>query len=192
MTARAPVEAVVVGCSAGGLHALHVLLGGMTTDFRPPLVVVCHTGGTRDIGTLCRLLAGSCLLPVAEARERTPADGGSVYVAPAGYHLLIEADRRFALSVDPHVCYVRPAADVLFESAADAYGAGLVGVVLTGANEDGARGLRAVRAHGGRAMVQDPATAEAPTMPGTALALAGADHIVSLEEIALLLNALAA
>lgn len=191
MNAPAPIEAVVIGCSAGGLRALHILLGGLAADFRPPVTVVCHTGA-RDVETLCRLLARACPLPVAEARERTRVDAGTVYVAPAGYHLLIESDRCFALSVDPRVCFVRPSVDVLFESAADAYGAGLVGVVLTGANEDGARGLKRIRARGGRAIVQDPATAEASVMPGTALALAGAEHVISLEEIAPLLNVLAA
>lgn len=190
MSTPSPVEAVVIGCSAGGLQALHILLGGLQADFRPALVVVCHTS-ERDIGMMHSMLDRACALPVVEARERVPVCGNSVYVAPPGYHLLIEPDRRFGLSIDPRVCYVRPAIDVLFESAADAYGAGLVGVVLTGANEDGARGLKAIRAHGGRAVVQDPRTAEFSTMPGTALAWSGADHIVSLEEIAPLLNALA-
>jgi two-component system chemotaxis response regulator CheB len=101
---------------------------------------------------------------------------------------LVERDATFSLSVDPKICFVRPSIDVLFQSAADAYGPGLAAVVLTGANEDGAAGLKRVRDRGGIGIVQDPAEAEAPEMPAAALMLAGADHVLPLERIPALLN----
>src|SRR3569623_431365 len=141
-------EAVVVGCSAGGLKALHVLLGALDPQLPVPVIIVDHTG-SEDIGTLCDLQTRNSLLPVIEAQERHLPRPGCVYLAPTGYHLYLEQDGRFALSIDAKVCHVRPSIDVLFESAADAFAARLAAVVLTGANEDGAAGLRAVRPRGG-------------------------------------------
>ena len=176
-------RAVVIGCSTGGLHALQVVLGGLDAGFPGPLIVVCHSAAD-DSDLLGALLAAACPLPVREAAERRPALPGVVHLAPPGYHLLIEADGRFMLSVDPKVCYVRPAVDVTFASAADAWGEALVAVVLTGANEDGAAGLARVRARGGYAIVQAPEEAEAPQMPRAALELAGADEVLALAAIA--------
>ena len=189
MKPREPFEAVVAGCSAGGLKALHVFLSGLTSDLPVPVVVVAHTG-TEDISTMCDLLSRSSALPVAEAQERHVLRPGCVYLAPTGYHLYIERDFRFSLSIDDKVCYVRPSIDVLFQSAADALGSRVVAVVMTGANEDGAAGLRAVRGRGGIGIVQDPQDAEVPSMPAAALALAGADYCVSLTGIAPLVNEL--
>ncbi len=186
---HAPVEAIVVGCSAGGLRALQRLLADLRPALPVPVIVVCHTG-SEDVGLLCELLSRHSSMPVIEARERTEPARGVVHIAPSGYHLLMERDRSFSLSVDPKVCFVRPAIDVLFESAADAYGTGLAGVVMTGANEDGAAGLRTLRQHGGIALVQDPAEAEAAEMPRAALALAGADHVLPLPELGPMLNQL--
>jgi Chemotaxis response regulator containing a CheY-like receiver domain and a methylesterase domain len=185
----AVIDAVVVGCSAGGFEALEQLLPTLPVDFRPPLVVVSHTASS-DVLMLVELLARRSALPVAPARERTPVAPGQVHVAPSGYHLLITEDQRFALSVDPRVRYVRPAIDVLFESAAWCYRRRLVAVVLTGANDDGADGLVAVRAHGGIGIVQNPAEAVASVMPAAAIERAGADHIVPLAAIAPLLQQL--
>ncbi|MDB5987179.1 MAG: Chemotaxis response regulator containing a CheY-like receiver domain and a methylesterase domain [Nevskia sp.] len=179
--------AVVMGCSAGGLAALRVVLGGLQAQLPAAVVVVCHTG-SEDIDTLVGLLARYCALPVEEAGERRRLVGGTVHVAPSGYHLYVEQDRRFSLSVDPKVCFVRPSIDVLFESAAQVFESNLAAVVMTGANDDGALGLRAVRAHGGLAIVQDPAEAMAAVMPATALRVAGADHVCSLAGIAPLIN----
>lgn len=187
MLPAAAVEAIAIGCSAGGLRALQRLLAGLSPRLAVPLLVVCHTGSD-DVALLCELLARHSPLPVREARERRPVDSRVVHVAPSGYHLLIERNRSFSLSIDPKVCFVRPAIDVLFESAADAYGAGLVGTILTGANEDGAMGLKRIRGKGGIGIVQEPADAEAPEMPAAALALAGADHVVPLAAIAAVLN----
>lgn len=189
MTRDEALDAVVAGCSAGGLKALHVLLAGLDANLPVPVIVVAHTG-SEDIGTLCDLLSRSSPLPVIEALERHLPRPGCVYLAPTGYHLYLEQDGRFALSIDAKVCHVRPSIDVLFESAADAYGNGLAAVVLTGANEDGAAGLKAVRARGGIGIVQDPQDAEVPAMPAAALALAGADYCIPLNEIGPLINRL--
>lgn len=182
-------EAIVIGCSAGGLDALKPLLRALDPTL-PQAVIVCSHSG--DQGSLLgELLARHSPLPVREAHERWPVQAGVVHLAPAGYHLLIERDRRFAYSVDAPVHYSRPSIDVLFESAADAFGAGLIGVMLTGASADGAYGLARIRAAGGLAVVQDPTEASAAAMPQAALDRAGADHCLPLAQIAPLLNQLA-
>jgi two-component system chemotaxis response regulator CheB len=183
-----PPSAVVVGCSAGGLRALHVLLAGLAPDFAAPLIAVCHTGSD-DVSLLCELLSRGSTLPVHEAAERTRPAAGNVYIAPSGYHLLLD-DGRFVLSVDPRVGFARPSIDVLFDSVAATCGARTIGVVLTGANSDGAAGLKRIRERGGIAVVQEPRDAEASAMPAAALEVAGADHCVPLTEIPGLLNRL--
>ena len=151
-------------------------------------MVVTHSGADGD-RLLADLLARDGALPVSVADEKeVPAPGG-VYVAPAGYHLLIEADGAFALSVDPKVCNCRPSIDVLFESAADAYGERAIGVLLTGANSDGSRGLLAIRRAGGLTIAQDPATAAVPTMPQAAIDIGAAERVVPLCDIAAMLRA---
>jgi two-component system chemotaxis response regulator CheB len=181
-------EAIVIGCSMGGFNALRIVLGALDPRLSQALLLCCHTSGNVDV--LCELLAGHSALPVVEAQERWPASGGTVHMAPGGYHLLVENDRHFALSVDPQVSFSRPSIDVLFGSAADVYHEALIGVVLTGANRDGATGLTQIRARGGIAVVQTPDSAEAATMPQAALDSAGADYCVPLEQIAPLLNRL--
>lgn len=181
--------AVVMGCSAGGMGALRTVLSGLDRSFPRPVIVVCHTG-SEDITTFCELLELTSRLPVREARERQCAIPGVVHMAPSGYHLLLEEDGCFALSVDERVSFARPSIDVLFESAASASGSGLIGVVMTGANNDGATGLKIIRQRGGVAIVQTPADAQAPSMPQAALDIAGADHCVPLDDIAPLLNRL--
>lgn len=155
------------------------------------IVIVSHTGST-DMRTFCEVLSEQCPLAVQEASERLRPEPGSVYVAPGGYHLLIEPDHRFAFSVDSKIGFSRPSIDVLFESAADAWGPALAAIVLTGANSDGAAGLARVRQSGGLAIVQDPREAEMDTMPQAALEIAGADHCLDLRAMADLLNALCA
>lgn len=182
-------SAIVVGCSAGGLDALKILLAGLDRQLSQPVLVCCHSG-SETVELLCELLARVSPLPVVEAVERQPVRGGIVHLAPAGYHLLIEGNRHFALSVDPRVSHARPSIDLLFASAAEAWRDALVGLILTGANADGAEGLRQLRRHGGCAIVQSPESAMARTMPQAALDLAGAEHCVSLEAIAALLNQL--
>ena len=187
--AEARASAVVLGCSSGGVRALRTLLAGLARDLPVPLAVVCHTGA-EDISTLCDTLSAVSPLPVREARERCPPEPGVVYLAPAGYHLLLGGDGCFALSVDARVHHCRPAIDVLFETAAAHHARQLVGVVLTGANEDGAAGLAAIRRAGGIGIVQDPADAEIAAMPEAALRVAGADHVLPLAAIAPLINQL--
>lgn len=182
-------SAVVMGCSAGGMGALRTVLGGLSPTFPRAVVVVCHTG-SEDVTTFCELLELASTLPVREARERQLMMPGVVHMAPSGYHLLLERGGRFSLSVDERVSFARPAIDVLFETAASACGRDLIGVLMTGANNDGAAGLRAIRRHGGLAVVQDPADAQASAMPQAALDIAGADHVVPLKGIAPLLNQL--
>jgi two-component system chemotaxis response regulator CheB len=182
-------EAIVMGCSAGGLSALQRILPGLDRRLRVPIVICCHTGSA-DVSLLVELLGRVSALPVVEAQERAPADPGVVHVAPSGYHLLVEENFRFSLSVDARVTYARPSIDVLFDTAASAWQEKLVAVLLTGANSDGANGLAAVRQGGGYAIVQDPQSAEADVMPLAGLEVAGADACLTLDAIAAKLNEL--
>ncbi|HVC16295.1 MAG TPA: chemotaxis protein CheB [Rhodanobacter sp.] len=182
-------SAIVVGCSSGGFDALKVLLGGLDPGLSQPLLVCCHSG-SETIELLCELLGRVSPLPVIAAAERHAVRGGHVQLAPTGYHLLVEPDRRFALSTDPRVNHSRPSIDVLFASAAMVWRETLIGVVLTGASADGAEGLRLVRRAGGCAIVQSPVSARVPAMPQAALDRAGADYCVPLRDIPPLLNRL--
>lgn len=177
-----PYELVVVGASLGGVHALGALLGGLPGDFPAPLAIVQHRSKETD-GTLQAVLQRMSALPVCEAVDKQPLNGRCAYVAPADYHLLIDRGS-FALSTEGPVLYARPSIDVLFESAADTYGASVVGVILTGASADGAHGLAMIKAAGGLALVQDPTTAECRVMPEAAIAHTGVDRVLPLDDIA--------
>lgn len=180
-------DAIVIGASAGGFAALTEVLPQLPVGLPQAVAVVQHLppdGGEYMV----EFLKGRCALPVKVAEDKEAVAPGVIYVAPAQYHLLIERDRRFALSVDEKVNYSRPSIDVLFESAARAYGPRLIGVVLTGANADGAAGLAAIKARGGLAIVQDPATAEVAYMPQAALESTNADHVLDLAGIVRLLG----
>ena len=180
---KAMRRVVAIGASVGGLDALKQVLGALPAGYPWPVIALLHTSaGYRDT-RLDKLLGKHCAVPVREAEARLPLEAGVVHLAPAGYHLLVEQDLRFSLSVDEKVSYVRPSADVLFESLAEAVGARAIGVILTGANDDGAAGLAAIRARGGLAIVQDPAGAQAPQMPRAALRIAGADQLLRLDAI---------
>lgn len=183
-------QAVVIGVSTGGVQALKKLLRPLPADFPLPIMIVQHIGPDAGSG-LARLLDECCALRVKEADEQDAILPGTVYLAPPNYHLLVERDGCLALSADPHVSFARPSVDVLFESAAAVFGPRLIGIVLTGANSDGSRGLRSIKQHGGLAIVQDPADAEARQMPQAALAAASVDHVVALDGMAVLLNKLA-
>jgi two-component system, chemotaxis family, protein-glutamate methylesterase/glutaminase len=159
-------ELIIVGVSAGGLNALSMLLGGLPAWFRTPVVMVQHRSSESVV--LCEMLQDCSARPVHEVVDKQPIEAGHVYLAPPDYHLLLEPGS-FSLSVDEPELYSRPSVNIAFESAAAAYGAAVTGVVLTGANRDGARGLRTIRRRGGRAIVQDPATAEVARMPAAAL-----------------------
>jgi two-component system chemotaxis response regulator CheB len=180
-------QAVVIGVSAGGMKALSTLLPILPKDFPLPILVVQHRlAGSDDYIT--KNLNQICALQVKEAEEKEALKAGCVYIAPADYHLLVERDETLSLSVDEKVNYSRPAIDVLFESAAYVWSSGLIGIVLTGANSDGAKGLASIKQQGGTAIVQNPETAEHSTMPKAALA--SADYVLDLKEIGKLLNAL--
>jgi len=176
-------DAVVMGCSAGGLEVLRTILPRLPAGFRLPVVVVAHTSDESG-GLLAELLDACCALPARVAEDKTPVSGGTIHVAPPGYHLLIEHGLTFALSLDAKVCNVRPAIDVLFASAAEVFQERLVGVLLTGANEDGCAGLAAIKALGGLTIAQDPDTAAAQTMPRSAIAAGVVDHVLSPAAIA--------
>jgi len=179
----------VVGASLGGLHALQVLTGSLPTDFSLPIAVVQHRFKGSD-DTLCRMLQKYSKLPVEDAEDKTVVLSGRVYLAPADYHLLME-ENTFSLSTEGPVSGGRPSVDVLFESAAAAYGAGVVGVVLTGANHDGSGGAATIKAHGGIVIVQDPRSAESPFMPNATIEAIDVDHVLPLDEIGPFLASLA-
>jgi two-component system chemotaxis response regulator CheB len=185
-----PLQAVVIGVSSGGVRALKILLGALPADFPLPVMVVQHISPDAGNG-MAKLLNDWSAIHVKEADEQEEILPATVYLAPPNYHLLVEREGRLSLSADPPVSFARPSVDVLFESAAEVYGRGLIGVVLTGANFDGARGAKAIKARGGRVVVQDPADAEAPQMPAAALAAVPADHVLPLADIAPLLQRLA-
>ena len=175
-------QLVAVGTSLGGLNALIELLKHLPATMPVPIVVVQHRSAAADSG-LAELLQDHTALAVEEAEDKQPMSPGRVYLAPADYHLLIEERGQLALSTDAPVRSARPSIDVLFETAADAYGPELVGVLLTGASADGAEGLAAIKARGGRAIVQDPASAECATMPAAGLSATPVDYVVPLEAI---------
>ena len=157
-------DAIVIGVSAGGMQALCEIIPELPQDFKVPVIVVQHISA--DSGDyLPERLNRISAIRVKEAEENEDILPGTAYTAPAGYHLLIEDDRSFALSCEPRVNYARPAIDVLFESAAHVFEDALIGIILTGANSDGAQGLAKIKATGGLTIVQNPKTAEADAMP---------------------------
>lgn len=181
--------AIVIGCSAGGVDALKTVIGGLDARLSQAILVCLHSRSD-TVDMLCEVLQRISSLPVTEAIERHAVQSGVVHLAPTGYHLLVESDLHFALSIDPRVNHARPSIDVLFHSVAEVWRDALVGVILTGANADGAAGLRRIRQLGGLAVVQSPADAEATAMPQAALEVAGADYCMPLSDIAPLLNRL--
>ena len=184
-------QVVVIGVSSGGVQALKSLLGALPADFPLPLLIVQHISPDAGDG-MARLLDDLCAIRVKEADEGERIAAGTVYLAPPNYHLLVERDGLLSLAADGYVSYARPSVDVLFDSAAAAYGPAVIGVVLTGANFDGSRGLKAIKEAGGLAIVQDPLDAEASQMPEAALAATRPDHLLPLAQIASTLQGLAA
>jgi two-component system chemotaxis response regulator CheB len=174
--------AVVVGGSAGAVDVLGELLRELPENFAVPVIIVVHLPARRT-SLLPSLFAARCALPVHEPHDKQPIEPG-IWFAPPDYHLLVEADRTFSLSIDEPVRFSRPSIDVLFESAARAYGDTLLGVVLTGANDDGAAGASAIRKHGGVLAVQSPATAIASDMPRAAIERASPQYVGSVHELA--------
>jgi two-component system, chemotaxis family, protein-glutamate methylesterase/glutaminase len=176
-------EAVVIGASAGALEVLSNVLPALPSDYRLPILIVVHLPPD-NTSLFAELFRARCAIRVREAEDKEPIEPGVVYFAPPDYHLLVEEDKRLSLSDDEPVLFSRPSIDVLFESAADAYGGGLIGVVLTGANSDGANGLKAVVEAGGVAVVQSPGSAYAVAMPEAAIAACPAARVLPVNEIA--------
>jgi two-component system, chemotaxis family, protein-glutamate methylesterase/glutaminase len=178
-----PSEAVVIGASAGALEALSVILPTLPAQFALPVIIVVHVPSDKR-SVLAELFQTKCRITVREAEDKEPISAGTAYFAPPDYHLLVEADKSLSLSADEPVLYSRPSIDVLFESAADAYGPSLIAIVLTGANQDGTGGLKAVVEAGGTAIIQNPIGAFASAMPESAIAACPEARVRSLEEIA--------
>ncbi len=162
------IEMVVIGGSAGGVDALVSLVPALPAGFKPAVTCILHVPPDRD-SRLAELFALRTALPVREAQDKEPIQPGTVYFAGSGYHLSIEQDRSFSLSCEPPVQFARPAIDILMESAADVYGPALAGILLTGANYDGAEGMCRIRECGGLTIVQDPEEAQARSMPEEAI-----------------------
>jgi two-component system, chemotaxis family, protein-glutamate methylesterase/glutaminase len=182
-------ELIVVGTSWGGLQALSQLLEGLADEIDQPIAVAQHRSADAVDGGLARLLTPHTKRLVRDAEDKDSLERFHVYLAPPDYHLLVEPGK-LTLSTDEAVQFARPSIDVLFESAADAYGEGVIGVILTGASGDGAEGLARIQARGGVAIVQDPATSERRRMPDAAIAATRADAVLPLEEIPAFLHGL--
>ncbi|CAN5709242.1 chemotaxis protein CheB [soil metagenome] len=192
---QGPIDAIVIGASAGGVEALSVLLPALPKGLRAAVFVVLHLPRERP-SLLVDIFRHRCALAVKEAEDKEPVAPGTIYFAPPDYHLLLDhgpdPEPHLALSADELINYSRPSIDVLFESAADIYGKRLLGIVLTGGNSDGAAGLLAVQRASGITVVQDPRTANTSAMPTAAIELTVPDFVIPLDQIARLLAALPA
>lgn len=187
--AKASFKAIVIGGSAGSIEVLGVLLAALPASLRAAVLVVLHLPREQP-SLLCKIFQRRCALPLREAQDKEPIESGTLYFAPPDYHMLVDIGPALALSVDPPVHYSRPSIDVLFESAADAYRHQLIGIVLSGANQDGARGLAAVHAHGGLCLVQEPASAAMRTMPEAAQQRTAASQALDPQGLAALLTSM--
>ncbi|HEY4212969.1 MAG TPA: chemotaxis protein CheB [Steroidobacteraceae bacterium] len=188
-TLRDRVQAIVIGASAGGVEALSVLLPSLRLGMRAPVFIAMHLPRERP-SLLTDIFSSRCALPVREAEDKEPALPATVYFAPPDYHLLLEDGPRIALSVDELVHYSRPSIDVLFQSAADVFGESLMGIILSGANEDGAEGLKTIHDCGGVTVVQEPTGAYESRMINAALGACQPHFVLSLDAMASLLSAL--
>lgn len=176
------IRAVVIGASAGGITALLHILRPMPSNFALPIVIVLHVPNSRD-SKLAEVFQYHLAMKVQQASDKEWIQPGIIYFAPAGYHLSIEKNFSFSLSCEEPESFARPSIDVLMQSAADAYGASLAGILLTGANHDGAAGLASITNLGGLTIAQDPREAETPVMPQTAIDLCRPTLILKLDEI---------
>jgi len=174
-------QIITIGTSLGGFQALKTLLGVLPQDFPLPVAVVQHRS-VEESEVFAPLLAGHLQLPVVEVDDKQQIEGSRIYICPPNYHLLVERTQ-FALSADEPVLYARPSIDVLFESAADSFGEGVVGILLTGMSRDGSAGLRRIKERSGFTVVQDPATAEGQTMPQSAISSMVVDKVLPIDEI---------
>jgi len=175
-------EAIVIGTSSGGMNALKFLFSALPVDFSIPIIIVQHISPRSD-NQWIKLLNNNSKLYLKEADEKEKIEHGKVYIAPPNYHLMIERNKTFSLTIDERVNYSRPSIDVLFESAAEAYKNKLIGVILTGSNNDGTKGIKRIKEYGGLTIAQDPETAESAYMPASAIAAIQPDYILALENI---------
>lgn len=175
-------EAIVIGLSSGGMNALKLLFSLLPMSFNIPIIIVQHVSALSD-NQWIKLLNDKSNLNIKEADEKEKIENGTVYIAPANYHLLIEQNKTFSLTIDERVNYARPSIDVLFESAAEVYEDKLIGVILTGSNNDGSKGVKRIKDCGGFVIIQKPETAESAFMPSSAIATTIPDAVKSLEEI---------
>jgi two-component system chemotaxis response regulator CheB len=180
--ATSGIDAVAIGASAGGVEVLSVLLSSLPASCRASFIIVIHIPRERP-SLLPDVFGAKCVLPVREAEDKEPVQPGTVYFAPPDYHLLVDRGPAFALSSDEPVHFSRPSIDVLFDSAADIYGERLLGLILTGANQDGAEGLAAIGRAGGRTVVQEPGGAAVPFLPEAALRAGPVDFVLSLAQL---------
>ena len=176
-------EVVVVGVSAGGLEALSHLIPSLPAEFSLPIIIVQHLHESSD-NFLAEYINGKSALQVKEIMDKEPILPGNVYIAPANYHLLVEEERAFSLSTEGRINWSRPSIDILFESSADVYADKVIGIILTGANNDGCMGLKKIKELGGLSIVQDPETAQSDCMPRAAIKAVKPDYVLKLEQIA--------
>ena len=185
-TPEADYKAIVIGGSAGSTVIIEEILSQLSRDFPAPIFVVQHLHESDD-GGFAEYLERTCRLRIVVPCDKRPVEVGHVYVAPSNYHMLLERNKTVALSVDEKVNWSRPSIDVLFESAAHAYGTNLIAVILSGASADGAKGMMTVKECGGLTVAQAPNSAESPFMPQTAINAAHPDYVKPPQEIGRLL-----
>ncbi len=183
-------DAIVIGVSLGGMNALRELLANLKDEVSIPILIVQHLHARCD-NYLANYLDKFSNRNIKEAEEKEVITANNVYLAPANYHLIVEEDRTISLTTDDPVNYCRPSIDILFDSAAETYASKLIGIILTGANNDGTNGMKNIKKNGGLLVVQDPTTAEASTMPSSVITQTKVDYILSLKEISDLLNVIA-
>ena len=190
MQEKAAYDLIVIGGSAGSVGAIVKLIPSLAPDFKIPIILVLHRRAESKEGFISEILQHKSNLHIKEAEEKEIIDPSSVYIAPADYHLLIENDFSFSLDASEKILFSRPSIDVTFESAAEKYGEKLIGILLTGANHDGAKGMTEIAQQGGLTIAQDPETAEIATMPLAAIKTGKVDKVLKLEEIIDFLNSL--
>jgi len=182
-------DAIVIGVSSGGMNAMNVMFPLLPKEFKIPIIIVQHINARSDSQWI-KLLNSKYKLCIKEVDEKELIEQGIVYIAPPNYHLLIEKNKTFSLTVDERINFARPSIDVLFESAAEAYKSKLIGIILTGSNNDGSKGIKRIKEYGGLTIIQNPETAESSYMPASAISSITPDYILSLEEIMKLLLSL--
>ena len=175
-------QAIVMGASAGGIRTFGEILRQLTDDFPLPIFITQHIASDSS-AQFIKLFNSKSSLKVVEAKDKAPIESGFVYIAPPGYHLLINEDYSLSLSFSECVNFSRPSIDVMFESASDVYESGLIGILLTGANRDGANGMKRIHQNGGFCIAQDPGEAEVDTMPKSAIETTKVDKVLQLSEI---------